>query len=156
MNFQACPGSEGFQVLIKARGRGQGVEIVGRAGVTSHTKCWKHLDVHIDVTTHALHSPYQPLLEIISLRHVSSVLTCEYSRVIIRILNLAIWSWEDYCASAYFHFVFKYLTQIAKCNVLTVQQIHNTILLQVACLQDVTRREIVLLCRGKIVAGRAD
>jgi hypothetical protein len=84
------------------------------------TECWKHLNIYIDVTTYALHSPYQPLLKITSLKYISSVFTREYSSVIFRILSLAIWSWEDYLTSAYFHFVFTYRKQVAICYVLTV------------------------------------
>jgi hypothetical protein len=64
-------------------------------GIRSLTECWKYFDIYVYVTAHALNSPYQPLLEIGSLSHMSSMFTREYTRVVFGIQGLVVRSWED-------------------------------------------------------------
>jgi hypothetical protein len=41
-------------------------------------------------------------------------------------------------------------------SILTIQEVHNTIFFQIACLQYIAGWQIVLLRRGKIIAGWTD
>lgn len=91
------------------------------------TEGWTDFHVHVDLASHALDSSYEPLLKIRPLGYISSVLTRDDFGVILSVHGLVVGSRQE------------------------VDNIHDALFLEVACLENIACWKIVLLCRAKII-----
>jgi hypothetical protein len=91
------------------------------------TEGWADFHVHIDLASHALDSPYQPLLKIRSLRNISSVLTGDDFGMILSVHTLVVGSRQE------------------------IDDVHHALFLEIPRLENIACWKIVLLCRAKII-----